>query len=144
MWTLFQTILFATSKTLVQKHNVPLRKLFFILVLTFRRFFCFDKPCLWPNRWWKYKILTKRSDWLLITKHKNDIHEWKVKKPQPSFKNWSISFRYHWMLINWVWFANEPSFELFGCLLTHGCLMMDSFTLLGWFVNATPHLDVVA
>jgi hypothetical protein len=33
------------------------------------------------------------------------------------------------MVINWMMFVNRSCFELFECLITHGCLVMGDFTL---------------
>ncbi len=143
MWTLFQTILFAISKTLVHKHDVPLRKL--LIFFWHLEGFSFLTNLVYGQidggnaKYWIRGVIDHSWPNTKMTSMNG-----RFKNPNQVLKNRLFSFRYHWMLINWVWFANEPSFELFGCLLTRGCSMMDGFTLLGWFVNATPHLDVVA
>jgi hypothetical protein len=62
--------------------------------------------------------------------HKNPIFEWKVQKPQPQVLRIDcFVIRYHKMITNWAMFANGSSFELFGCVFTHECMVRSGFTL---------------
>ncbi len=67
-----------------------------------------------------------------INKQKNDLFGWRVLKSQSSILRIGHSiFGHHLMLTNWRVLAIESFFELLGCSLTHGCLVIYGFTLLG-------------
>jgi hypothetical protein len=68
------------------------------------------------------------------TKKKNAISKRKVYKPQPQVLKIWYFFDYKVSLNGLPMgnFVNKPSFELFGCSLTHGCLVMSDSILPYW------------